>query len=416
MARMRAEALLRVLPVLLAGACAADGPSGTAPAPAGAAEPFEHPTAAPVDEQPLPPVAAPVAELEQEPAEDVRDGAWLYERNCSGCHGVAGAGDGETGRALGVQPRDFKAGGFSFGNTPEDLFRTISAGIPGRSVMPAFGGVLSEEERRLVVEHVLTLMPPQEQQDPKASVLHVVERPLLARGKLPPAAEGRPELPRGLLLGLPAGLTFEYDVQDVAPVAVRLGPFADREDWRGRGGGYLKPLGQAIYLWSRGPSFTSEGAPLSCRLTASFTDAAGAGLEYDLVDAQGRVRAKVVERLRAVPLSVGGAFKRDIHVRAHTLPADLELYVAGDERTRLSGQMGMLAYGPRNLGPDVPGDVEAVWLHDGRGEIKADFDSGAVRAKLRLPAGVGAGFSATVLLLPDDSPERLSALAEELSR
>ena len=49
--------------------------------------------------------------------EDVVDGAYLYERNCSGCHGVNGAGDGETAKELGVFPRDFVEGGFSFGNT-----------------------------------------------------------------------------------------------------------------------------------------------------------------------------------------------------------------------------------------------------------------------------------------------------------
>jgi mono/diheme cytochrome c family protein len=407
MARMRAEALMRILPALLAGACAADGPSGSAPAPEALGEPIEHTAVEPVAEQ----AELEVAQLEQELDHDVRDGAWLYERNCSGCHGVAGAGDGETGRALGVQPRDFKAGGFSFGNTPEDLFRTISAGIPGRSVMPAFGGVLSEEERRLVVEHVLTLMPPQEQQDPKASVLHVGGEARVARGKLPSAAEGRPELPRGLLLGLPSGLTFEYDVQDVAPAAVRLGAFADREDWRGRGGGYLKPLGQAIYLWSREPAFTTEGAPLLCRLTASWTEGATAGLEYELVDARQRVQFKVIERMCSVPLSAGGAFERSLSIHARGDATALEATLAGDERTHFERNEGPWHTGPR---ADV-GDVEAVFFA-GAGSTRFDTTSGSLRARIELSPHHVAVLTATVLLLPDDEPERLAALAGEIAR
>ena len=395
---MRAEALL---PALLVAACAVDGPAPTPQAPQGAAD-----TPAPDDS---------LEEFEDGFEEGIRDGAWLYERNCSGCHGTTGAGDGETGIALGVQPRDFRAGGFSFGNTPEDLLRTISAGIPGRSVMPAFGGILSEDERRRIVEHVLTLMPAQELQDPAKSVLHVGERSALARGKLPPAAEGRPELPRGLLLGLPAGLTFEYDVQDVAPVAVRLGAFADREDWRGRGGGYLKPLGNVIYLCTRAPAFAADSEPLRARLKASWTEADSAGLEYALVDTDGRVRATVVERVRAVPLSAGGAFRRELAIDAVGASLTLDLALAGDERTRFERADGPWRSGPRALGSEGASDVEAVWLELPSG-ARADTSSGALRVHLELAPGAPARLAATVLLLPDDSPERLAALAEEIAR
>lgn len=392
MARMRSEALL---PFLLVTACAVDGPTDPAPSEDASAHPVEV--------------------LELEFPEEVRDGAWLYERNCSGCHGVTGAGDGETGKALGAQPRDFKAGGFSFGNTPEDLFRTISAGIPGRSVMPAFGGILSEQERRMVVEHVLTLMPPQEPQDPAASVLHVGADALVARGKLPPAAEGRSELPRGLLLGLPSGLTFEYDVQDVAPVAVRLGGFADREDWRGRGGGYLKPLGTATYLWSREDAFTADGSPLRGRLSASFADGPVAGLEYELVDAGGRVRARVSEHLSAVPLSAGGAFRRDLEFIAVDAALRLDVLVAGDERTRFERAAPPWHSGPRTLGPDGALDAEAVWLELPR-TARTRTDSGTLRVKLELLPGDSARITAVLLLLPDDGTQRLAELAAEIAR
>lgn len=400
MARMRSEALLPVGPLLLAFACSTGTPT-----------PLPH-TVRVADAAPE---GAPDEEWEEDWEDEVQDGAWLYERNCSGCHGMEGKGDGQTGIDLGVQPRDFAAGGFSFGNTPEDLFRTISAGIPGRSVMPAFGGLLTEEERWLIVGHLRTLMPQQEVQDPAASVLHVGDRAAIARGKLPPAAEGRPELPRGLLLGLPSGLTFEYDVQDVAPVAVRLGAFADREDWRGRGGGYLEPLGSAIYLWNRAPAFKVEGVALRAQLTASTAEADAATLEYDLVDGSGRVRASVTERLTAVPLSVGGAFRRALDVRAADAGLTLDIDLAGDERTRFERAEGDWCSGPREVGPDGARDAEAVWLDLPQGAIK-DLSSGALRVRVGLAAGAEARLAATLLLLPDDSLARLAALAEEIAR
>lgn len=257
--------------------------------------------------------------------EDARDGAWLYERNCSGCHGPTGAGDGVTAKELGVQPRNFNQGGFSFGNTREDLFRTISSGIPGRSVMPSFRGVLPDEDIGLIIDHVRTLMPPQDEQDARASVLAVGVRPVVARGKLPPIAEGLPERPRGLLVGLPSGLTFEYDAEDVRLLGVRLGPFADREDWRSRGGGYLRPLGQPIYIVREGeldapfviPGFDAA-TELRARLLGTWTGRTRAGLEYRLSSDHSDLVVRVDEHCGFVATSRGAGFSRTLQLMAET--------------------------------------------------------------------------------------------------
>src|SRR6185503_1837275 len=122
---------------------------------------------------------------------------------------------------------------------------TIASGIPGRSVMPGFKGVLSDEERELVVEYVITIMPPGAVvNDARGTEMVVRDRPVIARGKLPPLVEKGPEWPRGLLIGMPEGLTFEYRTDDVRLLAVRQGAFANRQDWNDRGGSYLEPLGQ----------------------------------------------------------------------------------------------------------------------------------------------------------------------------
>jgi mono/diheme cytochrome c family protein len=179
--------------------------------------------------------------------EPVKDGKWFYTRNCSGCHNDNGDGHGATIVALGLTARDFKQGGFAFGDSREAITRTINTGIPGRSPMPSFRGILKDEEIGLVVDYVRTLMPPRKDEAPKNTEMIVKDRPVIARGKLPPLVEGGADIPRGLLIGTPEGMTFEYDVSDVKLLGVRLGGFADREDWSDRGGAYLKPLGQLVF-------------------------------------------------------------------------------------------------------------------------------------------------------------------------
>src|SRR5262245_21317633 len=87
-------------------------------------------------------------------------GRTLFLANCATCHGETGDVKGTT--QLDRPARSFKDGGFSFGNTPEALFRTISVGIPG-TPMPSFDGSLSEDQRRALASFVVTLGPPVEE-------------------------------------------------------------------------------------------------------------------------------------------------------------------------------------------------------------------------------------------------------------
>lgn len=80
------------------------------------------------------------------PAADYFSGKQVYSRHCVGCHGVDGAG-----QAAGAP--DFRYGTRLL--QPDGaLFQTIAQ---GRGGMPAFRGVLSEEEILDVIAYMRTL-------------------------------------------------------------------------------------------------------------------------------------------------------------------------------------------------------------------------------------------------------------------
>src|SRR5688572_11621314 len=218
----------------------------------------------------------------QEPLER---GRTLFLKNCATCHGETGDGKGIT--PLDRPARSFMDGGFSFGNTPEALFRTISVGIPG-TPMPGFDSSLSEEERKVLASYVVTLGPPVEGVKEEDMILSVHDRPLVVRGLLPSLGEGLPTHPRGLLIGDPSGITFEYRVDDVRLLALRQGGFVKRTDWTGRGGTPLEPLGKVVHLVDGGRpesifSIAGARAPLQARLSGTRIDGSRTLLEYHLM-------------------------------------------------------------------------------------------------------------------------------------
>ncbi|MFQ5598754.1 MAG: c-type cytochrome [Nitrospiria bacterium] len=96
----------------------------------------------------------------QESGGEIEAGKGVYFRKCVWCHGPDGAGDGPSAIRLATKPRNFNQGTFKIRHTgsgelptDEDLFNTVTHGLPG-SVMPPWGGILSEEERRNVVAFI----------------------------------------------------------------------------------------------------------------------------------------------------------------------------------------------------------------------------------------------------------------------
>ena len=262
---------------------------------------------------PLVPLLAlsPVAAAGGQESPDVRE---LFVRNCAACHGEKGDGQGVTD--LDRKARSFKDGGFSYGNTPETVQRTIRSGIPG-TPMPAFGEAFEASQVEALALYVIELgpgLPP----PPENTELVVKGRPVIVRGLLPPIAEGTQNQTRGLLVGLPDGFTFEYRTDDVRLLGVRQGRFVDRTDWIGRGGTPLAPLGRVVALMDGGePGATfasvdgAQLAPLVARFRGTSVLEDGGELRYDLVEATGATRASVREWVKTIPLAIGAGLRRD---------------------------------------------------------------------------------------------------------
>ena len=261
-------------------------------------------------------------------------GRATFLRACASCHGVDGAGDGTV--VLERPARSFRDGGFSFGNTPEALQRTIAMGIPG-TPMPGFGSSLDAAELAAVADFVRSLGPPPAPQDLRDAEYALASHPVVAYGILPPIAPELPLRPRGLLIGTPEGFSFEYRLDDVRLLGVREGAFVERTDWSGRGGTPLRPLGQLVHLerggdpppqWfvladapapgASGTTAASESAdsepapgavPIVCHFTGSWPDQLG-GLDYELQLPDGTVLARVRESVQGVRTPAGTGFLR----------------------------------------------------------------------------------------------------------
>lgn len=94
------------------------------------------------------------------------DAARLYVDACAPCHGRGGDGKARGASRLGpARPRDFTAGVFKFRGTPsgslptdEDLYRSISRGVPG-TWMPGWEALLGPAERWALVAYIKGFAP-----------------------------------------------------------------------------------------------------------------------------------------------------------------------------------------------------------------------------------------------------------------
>lgn len=119
---------------------------------------------------------------EKASAEDVEAGKAIYFKKCVWCHGPQGAGDGPAADRLWPRPRNFNAGTFKIRHTAsgelpteQDLFLTVTHGLPG-SAMPPWGGILSDTQRLQVVRFVRTeLVKDRKFEDKDTEEFHVID-------------------------------------------------------------------------------------------------------------------------------------------------------------------------------------------------------------------------------------------------
>lgn len=83
-----------------------------------------------------------------------RSGKDIYEYRCSFCHGVTGAGDSPTGS--GYPNANLTDDTWAYGQTRDEVARTIANGVPG-TPMRGFNGLLSKEEIDAVADYVMHL-------------------------------------------------------------------------------------------------------------------------------------------------------------------------------------------------------------------------------------------------------------------
>ncbi len=85
---------------------------------------------------------------------DRRKGQTLYEQNCAACHGIQGDGKGPRAYFIIPPPRNFTNSIEMRGiKESSHLFLAIRDGVAG-TVMPAWGGVLSDEQIKDIIAYI----------------------------------------------------------------------------------------------------------------------------------------------------------------------------------------------------------------------------------------------------------------------
>ena len=91
------------------------------------------------------PATAPVAKAA--PSASISNGQMLFKRNCQGCHGETGKGDGPAAKFLKGKLPDLSVKTTLAERTDGDVHDVIAKGKTGESgTMPPFGGRLKDPE------------------------------------------------------------------------------------------------------------------------------------------------------------------------------------------------------------------------------------------------------------------------------
>ena len=87
---------------------------------------------------------------------DTTEGHAIFARTCASCHGISGAGDGPAAQTLAPPPPAIGVRKLTPELTPTLAFNVIAAGVRG-TAMPAYGGVLTPQQRWNIINYVYLL-------------------------------------------------------------------------------------------------------------------------------------------------------------------------------------------------------------------------------------------------------------------
>ena len=96
-------------------------------------------------------------------AQDAAAGGEIYAQYCALCHGEQGQGDGSLSANLDPKPRDHTDGAYMNALTDDHLLKVVSEGGAAAGlapIMPAWQGILSEQQILDVIAFVRTLAVP----------------------------------------------------------------------------------------------------------------------------------------------------------------------------------------------------------------------------------------------------------------
>ena len=104
------------------------------------------------------PEAAKVKNPVAADATSVAAGKDVYEKNCVGCHGTAGKGDGKMAETMKTKPADLTDAEWKHGSTDGEIYKAIHDGIKTAG-MRAFSPKLTEHQIWDVVNYVRSIGP-----------------------------------------------------------------------------------------------------------------------------------------------------------------------------------------------------------------------------------------------------------------
>lgn len=157
--------IIQTIPVITALGLLASGcrPSGNEPASSGKASSGVAVSSSAAAKVTFSELAVAVKPQVTEPF--LARGKAVYAQNCLACHGAKGDGKGDAAAFLLPKPRNFVQANFRLRSTApshlptdEDLFRSVSLGMPG-TPMPPWRVNLNNDDRWAVVEYIKSFSP-----------------------------------------------------------------------------------------------------------------------------------------------------------------------------------------------------------------------------------------------------------------